>query len=379
MKIALIAGEASGDMLAAELMSALKQRHPGIAFIGMGGPLMQAHGLRSFHDYSALSLMGLVEILKHLPSLLKLRRQLLAYLLEQKPDIVIGVDAPDFNLGLEKRCKRAGLRTLHFVSPSIWAWRQGRAAKMAECCEQVLCLFPMEPEIYARYGMPATFVGHPLADRIALVPDSAAARQQTGANAVHTLAVLPGSRLSEISRLLPVFLDAAQRLREQLPDLQLLIPAANRQCREAIQAQVAARLLENVVVLDGQAQAAMMACDAVLLASGTAALEAMLCKKPMVVAYKISPITHFIVRTFKLLKVDQLSLPNALAGFAMVPELMQENCNATAIAEALHPLLHDVRDNQALLQRFAAIHLELRRDAAARAAEVVLQCIVAKY
>jgi lipid-A-disaccharide synthase len=379
MKIALIAGEASGDMLAAELMSALKQRHPGIEFIGMGGPLMQAQGLRSFHDYSALSLMGLVEVLKHLPALLKLRRQLLAYLLEQKPDMVIGVDAPDFNLGLEKRCKRAGLSTLHFVSPSIWAWRQGRAAKMAECCEQVLCLFPMEPEIYARYGMPATFVGHPLADRIALLPDSATARLQTGANAVHTLAVLPGSRLSEISRLLPVFLDAAQRLRDQLPDLQLLIPAANRQCREAIQAQVAERLLENVIVLDGQAQAAMMACDAVLLASGTAALEAMLCKKPMVVAYKISPITHFIVRTFKLLKVDQLSLPNALAGFALVPELMQENCNAAAIAEALQPLLHDARDNQTLLQRFTEIHLELRRDAAARAAEVVLQCIAAKH
>jgi lipid-A-disaccharide synthase len=366
-------------MLAAELMTALKQRHPGIAFIGMGGPLMQAQGLESWHDYSVLSLMGLAEVLKHLPKLLKLRRNLLDYLIEQKPDIVIGVDAPDFNLGLEKRCKRAGLRTVHFVSPSIWAWRQGRAAKMAGSCEHVLCLFPMEPAIYARYGVAATYIGHPLADRIALKPDIAAARNQIGLHAVHALAVLPGSRISEITRLLPVFLDSAERLRDRLPDLHLVIPAANQQCRIAIQSQLAMRQWENVTVLDGQAQAAMIACDAVLLASGTAALEAMLCKKPMVVAYKISPITHFIVRTFKLLKVDQLSLPNALAGFALVPELMQENCNATSIAEALQPLLHDARDNQALLQRFTEIHLALRRDAAARAAEVVLQCLAAKH
>lgn len=379
MKIALIAGEASGDMLAAELMAALKQKQPNIEFIGMGGPLMQAHGLRSFHDYSALSLMGLVEVLKHLPSLLKLRKQLLAYLLEQEPDIVIGVDAPDFNLGLEKRCKQAGLRTIHFVSPSIWAWRQSRAAKMAQSCEHVLCLFPMEPEIYARYGMPATFVGHPLADRIALAPDSAAARLQTGANTAHTLAVLPGSRLSEINRLLPVFLDAAENLQHHLPDLQLLIPAANAQCRYAIHKQVHQRALENVTILDGQAQAAMIASDAVLLASGTAALEAMLCKKPMVVAYKISPLTHFIVRTFKLLKTSHLSLPNALAGYAMVPELMQDQCNAKAIAETLHPLLHDASANKDLIARFESIHLELRRNAAERAADVVLQCLAKKH
>lgn len=375
MKIALIAGEASGDMLAAELMAALQRKQPGIEFIGMGGPLMQAQGLRSFHDYSVLSLMGLFEVLKHLPALLKLRQRLLKYLVAQQPDLVIGVDAPDFNLGLEKRCKKAGLRTLHFVSPSIWAWRQGRAAKMAESCERVLCLFPMEPEIYARYGMPATFVGHPLADRIALKPDIEAARQQTGLSAVHSLALLPGSRLSEIQRLLPVFLDAALVLRNQLPDLHLVIPAANASCKAAIEKQLVQRQYENVQVIDGNAQTAMIACDGVLLASGTAALEAMLCKKPMVVAYKIAPLTHFIVRTFKLLKVAQLSLPNALAGKALVPELMQDNCNAEAIASALHPLLHDASDNHALLQRFTEIHLQLRCDAATKAADAVLQCL----
>lgn len=375
MKIALIAGEASGDMLAAELMAALKIRHPGADFIGMGGPLMQAQGLHSWHDYSVLSLMGLAEVLKHLPKLLKLRRKLVDYLIEQKPDIVIGVDAPDFNLGLEKRCKRAGLRTVHFVSPSIWAWRQGRAAKMAESCDHVLCLFPMEPAIYARYGVAASYIGHPLADRIALKPDIAAARNRIGLHAVHALAVLPGSRISEITRLLPVFLDSAQRLRKQLPDLHLVIPAANQQCRLAIQSQLAARQWENVTVLDGQAQDAMIACDAVLLASGTAALEAMLCKKPMVVAYRISALTYFIVRTFRMMKVTQFSLPNALAGYAMVPELMQDDCNPEAIASALHPLLHDAGNNRGLLQQFEQIHIDLRRDAAAHAASVITQLL----
>lgn len=375
MKIALIAGEASGDMLAAELMAALKIRHPDASFIGMGGPLMQAQGLDSWHDYSVLSLMGLAEVLKHLPKLLKLRRNLLDYLIEQKPDIVIGVDAPDFNLGLEKRCKRAGLRTVHFVSPSIWAWRQGRAAKMAESCEHVLCLFPMEPAIYARYGVAATYIGHPLADRIALKPDIAAARNQIGLHAVHALAVLPGSRISEITRLLPVFLDSAERLRDRLPDLHLVIPAANQQCRVAIQSQLAMRQWENVTVLDGQAQAAMIACDAVLLASGTAALEAMLCKKPMVVAYKISALTYFIVRTFKMMKVTQFSLPNALAGYAMVPELMQDDCNPEAIAAALYPLLNDADNNRDLLLQFEQIHIDLRRDAASHAAAVITRLL----
>ncbi|MFM6989305.1 MAG: lipid-A-disaccharide synthase, partial [Arenimonas sp.] len=215
MKIAIVAGEASGDQLAAALMAALRVRRPDIEFIGMGGPAMQAQGLRSWFDYGRLSVMGLVEVLKHLPDLLRLRRDLLARILAQKPDVVVGVDAPDFNLGLEKRCKAAGLRTVHFVSPSVWAWREQRAARIAESADRVLCLFPMEPPIYARHGVDAVFVGHPMADAVPLEPDRTAARAMLDLEAnARLLAILPGSRLSEIQRLLPVFLQAAARIRQ---------------------------------------------------------------------------------------------------------------------------------------------------------------------
>lgn len=374
MKIALIAGEESGDLLAAELIAALQARQPGIRFVGMGGPKMQALGLDSWFDYKTLSVMGFMEVLKHLPVLLKLRKNLLKRLVAEKPDLVIGVDAPDFNLGLEKACKRAGLRTVHFVSPSVWAWREKRAARIAESCEQVLCLFPMEPAIYAKYGVDARFVGHPLADRIAMTPDREAARAALDLPACRQLAILPGSRVSEIDRLLPVFLQGAALLKASMPELHFLIPAANNLCRDRIAHHLHSHPLPDARVLDGDAQAAMIAADAVLLASGTAALEAMLCKRPMVVAYRISAMTYTLVQWLGLIKIERFSLPNVLSGEDLVPELIQEACTPEAIAEALRNLLAS-SDNRALIARFEDLHRALRRDAGDAAAAAVLELL----
>ena len=373
MKIALVAGEASGDLLGAELMAALRHSRPDVQFIGMGGPRMQAQGLDSWYDYKALSIMGFVEVLKHLPKLLKLRKTLLERLIDAKPDVVIGIDAPDFNLGLEKRCKKAGLRTVHFVSPSIWAWRQGRAAKMSQNADLVLCLFPMEPPIYARYGVNAVFIGHPLADSIPLSSDRQTAKQQLGLDGMHALAILPGSRLSEINKLLPSFIGAAQLLHQDFPHLQFLIPAANDSCRSAIMRHLQERPLANTHILDGDTQTAMIASKAVLLASGTATLEAMLCKRPMVVCYRISPITYFIVVTLLgLLKVSSYSLPNVLSGERLVPELIQDACNPETVALTLRPFIADDRLADALGERFLDVHLTLKKNAAQQAAQAVI-------
>lgn len=374
MKIALIAGEESGDLLAAELMAALKARRPEIQFIGMGGPKMQAQGLDSWFDYRTLSVMGFIEVLRHLPALLKLRKSLRQRLLAEKPDLIIGVDAPDFNLGLEKSCKRAGLRTVHFVSPSVWAWREKRAARIAESCEQVLCLFPMEPAVYAKYGVDARYVGHPLADRIAMTPDRDAARALLALPDCRHVAILPGSRVSEIDRLLPVFLQGAAQLQSALPDLHFLIPAANTLCRNRILFHLQSHALPNARVLDGQAQTAMIAADAVLLASGTAALEAMLCKRPMVVAYRISAITYALVKALGLIKIERFSLPNVLSGEDLVPELIQDRCTPEAISRELQNLL-DGNGNSALIGHFERQHRDLRRNAGDAAAAAVLELL----
>lgn len=375
MKIALIAGEASGDLLAADLMAALKAERPDVEFIGMGGALMQAQGLVSWFDYKTLSVMGFMEVIKRLPALLSLRKGLMQRLLQTRPDVVIGIDAPDFNLGLEKLCKKAGLRTVHFVSPSVWAWRRGRAKKIGESCDLVLCLFPMEPAIYQEFGVPARFVGHPMADNIPLQPDALAARQRLALADTRNLAILPGSRLSEVDKLLPDFLGAAALLQAEIPDLQLLIPAANPACRESIERQLAIRPLGNCHVFDGQAQDAMLASDAVLLATGTATLEAMLCKRPMVAAYKVAPFTYRMVKRFNLLKVTAFSLPNILSGKNLVAELMQDDCNPAAIAEALLPLLEGDGLAADTLAEYLRIHRMLKQGAARQAADAVLSLL----
>lgn len=359
-RIALIAGEASGDQLGGELASALAARWPGAELAGVGGQRMAAAGVRLWSDYAPLAVMGLFEVLRHLPRLLRFRKTLLARLTEWRPDLVVGIDAPDFNLGVERRMKRLGVATAHYVSPSVWAWRERRAARMSASVDRVLCLFPMEPAIYARHGVDARFVGHPLADRFPHRSDRGQARSALGIDPRATvLALLPGSRLGEIRRLAPAFLDAARALRAERPDLLVLVPAANAACGEALHGLLAARPDPGIRVLDGQGHPALVAADIVLLASGTAALEAALAKRPMVVGYRIGAATYALVRALRLIKISRYSLPNVLADSALVPELIQHDCTPSRIRDELARLLDDgaARDRQ--VAGFDAIHARL--------------------
>jgi len=375
MRIALVAGEASGDALGAGLVDALRERFPDAEFAGVCGPAMREAGVDAWADASELAVMGLAEVLSHLPRLLRLRRELRERIRAWKPDVFIGIYAPVFNLGLERWLKRRGVRTVHYVSPSVWAWRESRAAKIGASADRVLCLFPMEPPIYAQHGVDAVFVGHPLADAIPLDPDRAAARAEL-VIAVHdpVLALLPGSRLGEIERMLPVFLEAATGVATEFPELKVLVPAANDECRAAIE-RIAVGVPLALQILDGDAQKAMIASDVVLLASGTAALEAMLCKRPMVIGHRIAPLTHAIVRRLGLLKSRFVSLPNVLAGEALVPELLQENCTAPKLRDAVLGWFRDPEAAIALRPRFRALHEVLRRDASARAADAVAELV----
>ena len=376
LRFALVAGEASGDLLGSGLLRELRLRFPEAEFAGVGGEHLRAAGLETWHDCSELAVMGLAEVLRHLPRLLRLRRSLRQRLLAWQPDVFIGIDAPDFNLGLERQLKQAGIRTVHYVSPSVWAWREGRAARIGRSADRVLCLFPMEPPIYQRYGIDARFVGHPLADAFPLSPDRAGARAQLGlAQDVPVLALLPGSRLGEIERLFPVFVEAARLVTVQLPGLAVVVPAANPACREAIERGLSQSSLANVMLLDGKAQAAMVASDVVLLASGTAALEAMLAKRPMVVGYRISALTYRIVMVLGLMKVNRYSLPNVLANEPIVPELMQGDCTPENLGAAVMQWFRQPEARETLLPRYLAIHQSLRRDASSSAADAVAELL----
>ena len=374
VRIALCAGETSGDQLGAGLVEALHERFPDAEFAGIGGDAMRAAGVETWFDASELAVMGLAEVLAHLPRLLKLRKAFRQRVLDWTPDVFIGIDAPDFNLGVERWLKQRGVRTVHDVSPSVWAWREHRAAKIGESADRVLCLFPMEPPIYARYGVDAAFIGHPLADAIPLHPDRAAARAALGEpDDAPILALLPGSRLGEIRRMLPDFAEAARRLAADVPGLRVLMPAANAQCRAAIDDILGHAPAFRIV--DGQAQRIMIASNAVLLASGTAALEAMLCKRPMVVGHRIAPLTYRIVRLFGLLKSAYVSLPNVLAGETLIPELLQGDCTPDKLHAALLHWFRDPGAVAALQPRFLALHETLRRDASRRAADAVAELL----
>lgn len=371
LRIAVCAGETSGDQLGEGLIAELRARFPDAEFAGIGGPLMRGAGLDAWFDASELAVMGLAEVLAHLPRLLRLRKAFRQRVLDWKPDVYVGIDAPDFNLGVERWLKQRGVRTAHYVSPSVWAWRESRAARIGASADRVLCLFPMEPPIYARHGVDAVFVGHPLADAIPLQPDREAARVLLGQPGdAPILALLPGSRLGEIERMLPIFLAAAARLQGEIGGLRVLVPAANAECRAVIE-RTAGADAAHVHILDGDAQRAMIASNVVLLASGTAALEAMLCKRPMVVGHRISGLTYAIVKAFGLLKSTHVSLPNILAGREIVPELLQDNCTVDALHAALSGWLRDADAVAALLPEFLAIHQTLRRDASARAADAI--------
>lgn len=376
--IAILAGEDSGDQLGADLIAALRRRYPQARFVGTGGARMQREGFESWHDIRELSVMGYVEVLKHLPRLLRLRKALVGRLLRERPDVVVGIDAPDFNLEVERRLKQAGLRTVHYVSPSVWAWREKRAEKIGRSADRVLCLFPMEPAIYEKHGIDARFVGHPLADRFALIADRAAAREALQLpHDAPVLAVLPGSRPSELARLGSIFLDAAQRVAAAVPGLRIVIPAANPQVHAGLEALLAkGPPSENPpLLLDGRAHEAMLAADLVLLASGTATLEAMLAKRPMVVGYRVAPLSYRIARALKMIKTDIYSLPNILArahgigGAPLVPELMQDDCTAENLANATLALLRDSERRGGIVAAFEHLHGALRGDLAGSAGE----------
>ncbi|WP_312936389.1 lipid-A-disaccharide synthase [Pseudomonas sp.] len=370
--IALVAGEASGDILGSGLMRALKLRHPDIRFIGVGGPLMEAEGMQSYFPMERLAVMGLVEVLGRLRELLKRRKDLIQTLLSEKPDVFIGIDAPDFTLNIELTLRQAGIKTVHYVSPSVWAWRQKRVLKIRQGCDLMLTLLPFEARFYEEQGVPVRFVGHPLADTIPLQADRDAARQALGLGREPVVALMPGSRGGEVGRLGALFLDAAQHLREQLPGVRFVLPCANATRRAQIEQMLEGRDLP-LMLLDGQSHQALAACDAVLIASGTATLEALLYKRPMVVAYRLAPLTYWILK--RMVKSPYVSLPNLLAQRMLVPELLQEAATSEALAATLAPL---VRDGSAQTEPFDQIHRTLRRDASNQAAEAVLALLGAR-
>ncbi len=375
MRFVLVAGEASGDQIGAPLIEALRQLQPDAEFAGIGGPKMAAAGLDCWWSSDELAVMGIVEVLRHLPRLLRLRRNLLQRVDQFSPDCYIGIDAPDFNLGVERRLKQAGARTVHYVSPSIWAWRRKRAKKIGQAADRVLCLFPFEPELYRDYGVDARFVGHPLADQTGLAADSAQARQRLKLPPNGPLiAVLPGSRQTELNRLGPGFAGAVAELAKQRPELQFVSVAPSELARAMFAEELKLHRMEDQVSqFVGQVRDVLQAADLVLLASGTATLEVLLARKPMVVGYKVAPLSYRLVRMLGMLKVEHFSLPNALTSEPLVPELMQENFTSESLAEATLSLLDDSRRAQKMTSEFGKIHQQLRCDSAAQAAVAVLE------
>ncbi len=369
LRIALVAGEASGDILGAGLMRALKARHPAIEFIGVGGPLMQAEGLTSYFPMERLSVMGLVEVLGRLRELLARRKLLIQTLIDERPDVFIGIDAPDFTLNIELKLRQAGIKTVHYVSPSVWAWRQKRVLKIREGCDLMLTLLPFEARFYEEKGVPVRFVGHTLADAIPLQADRDAARTELGLVAGPLVALMPGSRGGEVGRLGSLFFDAAERLQALKPGVRFVLPCASPQRRAQIETLLQGRNLP-LTLLDGQSHLALAACDAVLIASGTATLEALLYKRPMVVAYRLAPLTFWILK--RMVKSPYISLPNLLAQRLLVPEFLQDDATPEALAQTLLPLI-DGGEEQT--RGFDAIHRTLRRDASNQAADAVLELI----
>ncbi|WP_187649385.1 lipid-A-disaccharide synthase [Xenorhabdus indica] len=371
--IGLVAGETSGDILGAALIRALKAKIPDARFVGVAGPLMQAEGCEVWYEMEELAVMGIVEVLGRLSRLLEIRKDLTTRFTELKPDVFIGIDAPDFNITLEGRLKQQGIRTIHYVSPSVWAWRQRRVFKIGRATDLVLAFLPFEKAFYDRFNVPCRFIGHTMADAMPLQTDKIAARETLDIPlGAHCLALLPGSRHAEVEMLSADFLRTVQLLRKDLPDLHVLVPLVNANRREQFQRikdEIAPEL--SIHLLDGKAREAMIASDAALLASGTAALECMLAKCPMVVGYRMKPLTYWLAK--RLVKTPYVSLPNLLAGKELVKELLQDECEPKALSEALLPLLCGGIEVEALKQTFLHLHESIRCDADEQAAQAVLE------
>ena len=377
VRIAMVAGEASGDLLASLLIGALKTKLPDVVFYGIGGPRMQAQGFDAWWPIDKLSVMGYVDALKNYREIAGIRRQLKKRLLELRPDIFIGVDAPDFNLGLEIEFKAAGIKTIHYVSPSIWAWRSGRIKKIGRAVNRLLALFPMEPPLYEKENIPVTFVGHPLADIIPLETSQVEVRDKLGiARDVPVFALLPGSRKGELEKMADTFVQTARLIRERfLPDALFVVPLTTRETRLQFEAAIYRQQAAEVPfrLLFGHAQDALGAADVSLVASGTATLEAALIKRPMVITYKVARSSWWIGKW--LVHSPYVGLPNILAGRAVVPEILQDQATPENLAKALVKLYED-KDNAAVVaETFTDIHLQLRRNNAEKAANAVIECL----
>lgn len=369
--VAIVVGETSGDLLGSGLMAELKKRHPNIEFVGVGGSKMEAEGLSSMFPMERLSVIGITEVFGRIPELLKRRSKLIKDIIAIKPDVFIGIDAPDFNLTIELKLRRAGIKTIHYVSPSVWAWKQKRIFKIKEACDLVLTLFPFETKIYKEHDIPVAFVGHPLADSIPLELDKSAIKAELGfSDSTPVVALMPGSRAGEVSRLAPIFLETAVKIIDKYPSVQFVIPCANPSRREQLESLLKGYKLP-IRLLDGQSQKALGACDVVLIASGTATLEALLCVRPMVVAYKLTTLSFYLIKS--LFKMPYVSIPNILAGRFVVPELLQHDATPEKLFNALVPLLDgNIKDQ---VENFKATHIELKQNASEKAAEAVLKLI----
>jgi lipid-A-disaccharide synthase len=377
LKVGMVAGEASGDILAAGLIKQLKKQYPNATFEGIAGPKMQAQGCQSLFDMEELSVMGLVEVLSRIRRLMFVRKTLLNHFLSNPPDVFIGVDAPDFNLGLELKLKKQGIKTVQYVSPTVWAWREKRIFKIAKATNLVLSIFPFEKQVYDKHHIPCDYVGHTMADDIAIKPDKQKARLSLKLKENATvLAVLPGSRKREVDTLLDVFIQSCLLLKSDIADLKVLIPVVNRQRKDQVDQYIQTHNPDlSIQVVIGHAREVMIASDAVLLASGTATLEAMLCKKNMVTAYKLSGLTYQMMKW--LYKAKYFALPNVLADEKLIPELLQDDVTPQTISKLLLPMLtlQSGDEQQALITKFETLHESLKKDADVQSAAAVANLI----
>ncbi|BAN22956.1 lipid-A-disaccharide synthase [Caballeronia insecticola] len=374
-RVAMVAGEPSGDLLAASLLSGLTNTLPeGTRYSGIGGPRMKAEGFEAHWPMDKLTVRGYVEALKHIPEILGIRNEIKRQLLAEPPSVFIGVDAPDFNFGLEQPLREAGIPTVHFVCPSIWAWRGGRIKKIVKAVDHMLCVFPFETALLEKAGVTASYVGHPLADEIPLEPDVAGARRELGiAEGGPVIAVLPGSRRSEIALIGPTFFDAMELMQLREPGVRFLMPAANPALRELLQPLVDAHPHLSLTITDGRAQTAMTAADAILVKSGTVTLEAALLKKPMVISYKVPWLTGQIMKRQGYL--PYVGLPNILAGRFVVPEILQHFATPEALADATLKQLNDEANRRTLREIFTDMHIALRQNTSQKAAQAVARVL----
>ncbi|GAA6134409.1 lipid-A-disaccharide synthase [Oceaniserpentilla sp. 4NH20-0058] len=371
---AMVAGEASGDILGAGLIKSLKAKYPDARFVGIGGPKMIAEGFETLYSMERLSVMGLFEVLGRLNELLNIRKALFNTLMDIKPDVFIGIDAPDFNLALERRFKENGIKAVHYVSPSVWAWREKRVFKIKQSVDLVLCLFPFEVDFYQKHGVNAVFVGHTLADAIPLETNIIEAKLALGFDPEQVvITLMPGSRGGEVARLGQVFLKTAQLIKKQLPNVQFVMPAANDERFKQISQMLAQYESLSVKLLHGKSREAMASADTILMASGTAALEGMLFKKPLVVSYKLSALTAFFVK--RMLKQPFVSLPNLLAGKELVPELIQENATPEKLSQAVLNFVKNSAASKHLKKEFTELHIDLKRDADNESAKAIINLI----